>query len=51
MKENNKNSVDDCCKGCLSGKPGQNPACQSKLLLKKEDLETISSTKTELYEN
>lgn len=48
MKENNKN-IDDCCKGCLNGTPGQNKSCQAKLLLKKED--SKPSTKIELHEN
>ncbi len=30
MKTNN----DDCCKGCLAGKPGGNKACQAKHMLK-----------------
>lgn len=29
----NNQTKKECCKGCQNGKPGENPACQAKLMV------------------
>jgi len=41
----NNQSKNECCNGCQNGKPGGNPTCQAKFMVKRMKVERILKNK------
>ncbi len=41
----------DCCQGCKKGEPGQNKACQARLMVEKLQGMGLNKTETHLVED